>query len=247
MKNLIKKILYFLGYEIRKYEKPSSGFLAPLGPNTPIDPYSKIKLNSVKNIVDLESLATISLTLPGMITPKSGQFLYSLCYMQQKEGDVVEIGSWQGRSSSFLARAVLNSQNGKFYTIDHFKGSSGQDRSDFKIENDDLNDLENNLNSNMKRVGLSDAVTLLNMPSEQAAKTLSNTHIRFLFIDGDHTKQGVAKDIQLFFPMLSKGSIVVFDDFRAHAKGLLEAIDEQLAKQEVSRIMSYAGTLVFQI
>ena len=247
MKNLIKKTLNFLGYEIRKYEKPPSGFLAPLGPDTPIDPYSKIKLNSVKNIVDLESLATISLTLPGMITPKSGQFLYLLCYMQQKEGDVVEIGSWQGRSSSFLARAVLNSQNGTFYTIDHFKGSSGQDRSDFTIENDDLSDLENSFNFNMKRLGLSDAVTLLNMPCEQAATTLSNTHIRFLFIDGDHTKQGVAKDIQLFFPMLSKGSIVVFDDFRAHAKGLLEAIDEQLAKQEVSRIMTYDGTLVIHI
>ena len=247
MKQFIKHIFNIFGYEITKYQQPSSRYLPSLGPDTPIDPYSTIKLNSVNNIVDLESLATISLTLPGMITTKSGQFLYTLCYLQQKEGDVVEIGSWQGRSSSFLARAVLNSQNGRFYAIDHFKGSSGQERSDFRIKNDDLSDLESNFNSNMERLGLSDVVTLLSMSNEEAAQQLSNVHIRFLFIDGDHTKEGVAKDIQLFFPRLSKGSIVVFDDFRHHAKGLLAVIDERLARHQVSKIMSYDGTLVIQI
>ncbi|MFH2204583.1 MAG: class I SAM-dependent methyltransferase [Elusimicrobiota bacterium] len=247
MKAAIQRFFNIFGLEISRRKETDYEFRPSLAPDTPIDPYSKIKLMSVKDIVDLESLAEISRTLPGMITPQSGQFLYSLCYMQRKKGDVVEIGSWQGRSTSFLARAVSNSRNGRFYAIDHFAGTPGEAKSSFRVTRDDLSDLENNFHSNMKRVGLSDCVTLLNMSNEKAVARLSDAQIRFLFIDGDHSKEGVAKDIELFFPKLSKGSIVVFDDFRPHAKGVIEAIDERLAEHKVSRIMSYHGTLVIQI
>ena len=43
------------------------------------------------NVVDLEKLGQLSLTIPGMITPEAGKFLYTLCYMQDIPGDVVEI------------------------------------------------------------------------------------------------------------------------------------------------------------
>src|SRR5687767_6320928 len=113
MTPLIKKIFNKLGYQINKLPRPNDGFASH-------DPYSKIVLKSGP-IIDLEQLAQISLSIPGMTSPKSGQFLFSMCYMQELRGDVVEIGSWQGRSTSFLARAVKCSGNGAFYAVDHFR------------------------------------------------------------------------------------------------------------------------------
>ena len=235
MKSLILRLFNKLGFEISKAYSLNGSY----------DPYSRIEMKSGK-IIDLEALAQISTSIPGMISPKSGQFLYTMCYMQQLKGDVVEIGSWQGRSTSFLARAVSNSLNGTFYAVDHFKGNVGKEN--FYVVNEkDLSDLENNFLSNMERVGLSDSVRLLNMPNEQAEQEIGDINIRFLFIDGDHTKNGVEKDIELFFPKLMPGSIVVFDDFSKVFSGLVEAVDALIAEREFSRIMSYHNTLVLMI
>jgi len=232
---MIKKLFNKLGYDISKAHIFNGSY----------NPYSSINLKSI-NIIDLEALAQISSSIPGMISPKSGQHLYTLCYMQELEGDVVEIGSWQGRSSSFLARAVINSKNGNFYAIDHFKGNVGKE-SFYQVGQKDLTDLEEGFLMNMKRIGLTEVVNLLNMSNEQAEKELKGIKIRLLFIDGDHTKKGVEKDIELFFPKLMEGSIVIFDDFSESAPGLLEAVDALLGKKKFSRMMSYYNTLVLKV
>ena len=235
MKAIISKLFNKLGYRIERTSSFTGSY----------SPYSRIKLKSME-IVDLDALASISTSIPGMISPQSGQFLYTMCYMQQLKGDVVEIGSWQGRSTSFLARAVHNSQNGTFYAIDHFKGNVGKEQF-YVVGKNDLSDLENNFLSNMERVGLGDSVRLLNMPNEQAEQEIGNINIRFLFIDGDHTKKGVKKDIELFFPKLTAGAIVVFDDFSQGFPGLVEAVDTLIAEREFSRIMTYRNTLVLVV
>jgi predicted O-methyltransferase YrrM len=234
---MIKKILSKLGYQINKLPRPNSG--------DSDNPYSKIALKSGP-IIDLEQLAQISLSIPGMISPKSGQFLFAMCHMQELRGDVVEIGSWQGRSTSFLARAVKCSGNGTFYAIDHFKGNVGKEAR-YVVGKPDLSDLEQNFLKNMKSLELLDSVRLLNMPNEEAEKSLGDVRIRFLFIDGDHTKEGVEKDIRLFFPKLVPGSIVVFDDFSKSFPGLLDAVDTLISERSFSRIMSYQDTLVLRV
>jgi len=236
MKAIVKKLFRKLGYNISKVQRFSGSY----------NPYSNINLKSKKKIVDVEALAQISLSIPGMVSPKSGQILYTLCYMQELRGDVVEIGSWQGLSTSFLARAVNNSKNGRFYAIDHFRGNVGKEKF-YIINKEDLSDLKAGFLSNIKRLGLTDSVHLLDMPNEQAVKEIQDATIRFLFIDGDHTKKGVEKDIELFFPKLMNGSIVVFDDFSEDFPGLVEAVDALLEEREFSRIMSYHRTLVLMI
>lgn len=235
MKVVIRKIFNKFGYDISKVQQFSGSY----------SPYSLIKMKSVK-VVDLDALAKISLSVPGMITTKVGQLLYSLCYMQELKGDVVEIGSWQGRSASFLARAVSNSKNGQFYAIDHFKGNVGKEHF-YVIDKDDLSDLKEGFLSNIRRIGLEKDVNLLDMLNEDAIKQLEHSQIRFLFIDGDHTKSGVEKDIELFFPKLMKGSIVVFDDFSNRFPGLIEAVDKVIGERKISKVMTYPNTLILML
>lgn len=233
MKLAIKKILRHFGYELSR----------PLDFDGSVDPHCH--LLDGRSIVDLERLAQISLSIPGMITPHSGQLLYSLCAFQEASGDVVEIGSWQGRSTSFLARAVSDSRNGRFFAIDHFEGNEGK-KELYAVQREDLSDLKDNFLKNMKSLDLHTSVTLLDMPTAQAVTQLSRKKVRFLFIDGDHTYEGVTQDIQLFFPLLCPGAIVIFDDFSPAFPGLLRAVHEMLQFAKLSRCMSYQNTLVIR-
>ena len=234
MKKLIKKILNKFGVDIVKLETVTSN-------ENPYCQYSKLK----NNIIDVEILGKMSLIIPGMITSEAGKFLYSLCYMQNLEGDVVEIGSWQGRSSTFLARAVKESKNGNFYAIDHFGGNVGKE--DFYAIDGSLSNLKANFKENLSKFGLSDIVNLLDMANTEAVDKIKDKTIRFLFIDGDHTKKGVQKDIELFFPLLKKGSIVVFDDYFEGFPGLIEAVDEVFKQYDFERVFYYRHTLVIKL
>lgn len=207
-------------------------------------PFSKIQAG-LDQIVDIEELKGIAETIPGMIRTYSGGFLYSLCYMQSEKGDVIEIGSWQGRSTAFLGWAVKNSGNGRLYAIDHFQGNIGKEQY-YVRKKEDLSDLRQGFEFNINELGLSNIVNLLPMSNIKAAQKLGNPEIRFLFIDGDHTKEGVEKDIELFFPFLVDGAIVIFDDFSRAFPGAIQALDALLMENQHSRVMTYANTLVIR-
>lgn len=234
MKRIIKKILNKFGLDIVKLEMATSS-------DNPYCHHSKVN----NKIIDVEMLGKMSLTIPGMITPEAGKFLYSLCYMQDLKGDVVEIGSWQGRSSTFLARAVKESENGNFYAIDHFAGNLGKE--EFYAVDGSMSSLKEKFNENISKFGLSDVVNLLDMINTEAVDKIKNKTIRFLFIDGDHTKDGVKKDIELFFPLLTKGSIVVFDDYFEGFPGLIEAVDEIFEQYAFERVFYHRHTLVIKL
>lgn len=234
MKSTIKKLLAWLGYELTR----------PVTFDGSVDPHCYLLTG--KNIVDLERLAQISLSIPGMVTPRSGQILYLLCAIQEAVGDVVEIGSWQGRSTSFLARAVSDSDNGRFFAIDHFKGNVGKESS-YVVGRQDLGDLKQNFMSNMKALNLDSSISLLEMTTTEAAREFRRGQIRFLFIDGDHTYEGVSRDIELFLPLLCPSAIMVFDDFSTAFPGLLKAVGEMLQSMKHSRCLSYQNTLVVRL
>jgi len=47
-------------------------------------------------------------------------------------------------------------------------------------------------------------------------KILGNKLIDFLFIDGDHTYEGVKKDFEMYSPLVRKGGVIAFHDIVEH-------------------------------
>lgn len=230
MKNLLKKALLKLGYQLQPVSANPSVCTRPLG---------------VPGVIDIEEFADSASFIPSMLSRQTAISLYTLCYLQELKGDVVEIGSWQGYSTSFLAKAVRDSQNGILYAIDHFKGNVGKEHF-YVVGRPDLSDLRQGFERNLSTLHLEDSVCLLDMPSEEAIKRLSEVRVRFLFIDGDHSKRGVEKDISLFFPLLLPGAIIVFDDFAAHFSGLVEALAHLIQKERFERVFTFHNTLILK-
>lgn len=203
-------------------------------------------LPSGRRLTSVDELVRGAERIPSMLSAEAGKFLYALCYLQTLPGDVVEVGSWQGYSTSFLARATRDSANGALFAIDHFRGNAGtEDR--YVVGRPDLSDLRDNFERNMRSLGLWESVHLLDMPDEEAASRLAGHRLRFLFVDGDHTRAGVERDIRLFFPMLQPSALVVFDDFSARFPGLVAAVDHLLETTPVQRAFSFRNTLVVMV
>lgn len=185
-------------------------------------------------------------TIPGMLPLDRGTILYCLAYAQNVRGDVIEIGSWQGRSTCFLAQACRDSDNGVVRAIDHFKGNVGSE-AHYVIDRPDLSDLEGNFKCNVSNAGLSGQVKLYNMPSDEAVErhTGDFRRIRMLFIDGDHSYEGARRDIELFAPLLPPNGLIVFDDYHSDGPGVVQAVRECIFDtNEYDHAIQFPGVLI---
>jgi cephalosporin hydroxylase len=74
-------------------------------------------------------------------------------------------------------------------------------------------------------------ITVMHMPSEKAAPKFSVCEIDFLYIDGDHSTEGVMADIKNYLPKVSIGGIISGDDYDLETVRV--AVDKLLPNRQV--------------
>lgn len=117
---------------------------------------------------------------------------------------VVEIGSARGKSTCALALACRHNRHGKVYAIDPHTVNGW---SDWGTEGD----TEQFLRNRLRDYGLEDWCEVIRATSAVAAKHWSKP-IDLLFIDGDHSFDGVRHDFEAFRPYLTNHALVLFHD-----------------------------------
>ena len=205
---------------------------------------SDVPENEIVNVLNLSAL---SRNILGMISTRAGEELFSIVYMQNLSGDVAEIGSFQGKSTYFLGSAVKLSGNGKMFSIDHFKGNVGKEHF-YKIGKDDLSDLEDGFRNNIKRAFLEDTVNIINKSSDEAVNYIEDNSLRFLFIDGDHTADGLTRDLDLFRSKMKKKAIIAFDDYSPSGfPDVVEVTNNFIASENIDRKYLLGRTLIVEL
>ena len=63
---------------------------------------------------------------------------------------------------------------------------------------------------------------------EQAKNIFNNEPIDFIFIDGDHTYEGVKRDYEMYAPLLKKGGAIAFHDIGKNEEGGVSRLWEEL-------------------
>ena len=134
---------------------------------------------------------------------------------------VVEIGSYLGASTCFLATGIRQ-KHGKVYAVDTWQ-NQGMSEGERDTYTEFLQNIE----------PLKDAIVPLKGTSTTIAKTFFHK-IDLLFIDGDHSYEGCLHDWQAWSPFLNENAIVVFHDV-SWSEGVQRVIQEEIlprAKKE---------------
>ena len=137
----------------------------------------------------------------------------------------VEIGSWKGKSSAYMAVEIANSgKDIEFYCVDTWEGSIENQN------NPELPYLYDIFKENMK--SLDGYYRNMKMTSLQAVKKFENESLDFVFIDGSHEYEDVKKDIIAWFPKVKPGGILAGHDYyigeEDYCPGVKQAVNEEV-------------------
>lgn len=151
--------------------------------------------------------------------------VYEDAVKEAKDGAVfVEVGSWKGKSASFMGVEIANSgKRIEFYAVDHWKGSDEPaHHADLDVRNGRLYEV---FLRNIKPVA--DFVKPLRTDSVTASKHFEDASLDLVLLDAGHTYEDVAADIAAWLPKLKPGATLAGDDY--NWTGVRKAIEEAFA------------------
>jgi Flp pilus assembly protein TadD len=145
--------------------------------------------------------------IEGFLFDLEGYTLMILAANGAGQGQIVEIGSYKGKSTCWLAYGSKGAGREKITAVDHFK--SPVLRPDLPADQEwtSLDEFKKNI----KLMGFEDEVRVIVADSETAVKSWDQP-IRLLFIDGDHSYEASKLDFECWSPFVIENGYVVFHD-----------------------------------
>ena len=180
--------------------------------------------------------------------PERG-YLFQLASDLPPDAQVVEVGSWMGASTCFIAGGLKGAAT-KIFAVDNFQGLStcGEDAAWYNRHFRRLgahSTLEI-FRRNFSELGLTQRSEPVVSDSLAAARTLAARRgtIDLIFIDGDHSYEACRDDIAAWAPFVKPGGVIAFHDFGSRADGVTRAIFEAVKAGRFAEIVGVAGTII---
>lgn len=164
------------------------------------------------------------------------QSVYKQAVQNGKDGDhFIEIGSWLGRSGSFMATEIKNSgKKIKFDCVDTWQGSGEVYHESYIKEHGSVYD---NFLKNISP--LKEYINPIVECSYIAPKYYEDLSLDFVFIDADHSYEIVKKDITEWYPKVKIGGTIAGHDYynSEHVqKAVNEIFGENITQNRLSWI-----------
>lgn len=160
--------------------------------------------------------------IEGHLTPKEIRFLALLAACPTTTGEVLEIGSFKGKSTVVLAKSAALSDAGRVVAIDPMTSPSVTDP-DLRGATSSLEDFR----ANVRRHRVEAQIELHCARSAEIGKAWTRP-LRLLWIDGDHMYEGVKQDFDLFAPHLTNGAIIAMHDVLHAFEGCVRVFMENV-------------------
>jgi predicted O-methyltransferase YrrM len=156
------------------------------------------------------------LETPGFMPEDEARALYAAALAGAATGDLIEIGTYQGKSAILLAGAA-RAGGRMLLTVDHHRGSE-EHQPGWEYHDPDLVDPAVGLidtlplaRRSLALAGVEDSVVLLVGRSADVAR-LWPAVAGFVFIDGGHTDEAAQTDYDGWAPKLAPGGILAIHD-----------------------------------
>lgn len=154
----------------------------------------------------IENMARMAAQMEGHLTDKEVRFLCLLAAMPTTSGEILEIGSFKGKSTIILAKSLAFIGHSRMAAVDPLTLPSETDPS---VE--DREGLADLFRNNLRNHGVESIVEFHQTFSHDLGRRW-NKPLRLLWIDGDHTYTGAKRDFDTFRPYLNAGAIIAFHD-----------------------------------
>jgi predicted O-methyltransferase YrrM len=162
--------------------------------------------------------------------------LYELAEQADPRGCIVEIGSWQGRSTICLAAGAKVGHGARVFAIDPHAGTVTQAHGQSS---------EAILRKNLDEAGVAEQVEVVVATSQQAASEW-RAPISLLWIDGDHSYDGTRQDYLLWSDRLVDGGVIAFHDTFT-SPGPARVLSEYVLRSEQFTRIGFAGEITFAL
>ncbi|HJR46463.1 MAG TPA: class I SAM-dependent methyltransferase [Actinomycetota bacterium] len=155
----------------------------------------------------------------GFMPDDEGMALYEAALEAAPLGPILEIGSYCGRSTLYLAGAVRDAETGSpsyVVTIDHHRGSEehqpGEEYHDARLVNEDgVLDTLATFRRTIEQAGVEDVVVAIVARSQTVAQ-LWRTPLGMAFIDGGHSSEVADGDLDSWSPHVVQGGLLAIHD-----------------------------------
>lgn len=128
-------------------------------------------------------------------------------YDKFKENKILEIGCFEGLSSTFFADNFLDNPNSSLTCVDPFLTIDNNDHKKFLLNNEELN-----FDYNISNCNNSNKITVHKITSDDFFKNNKNT-FNFIYIDGSHEPEIIKRDMENSFRVLERNGIMWMDDY----------------------------------
>jgi MMP 1-O-methyltransferase len=205
-------------------------------------------INKFKHDIETLHMVRFLDSVPGFLDLLEGFTLMSLAEMPGY-GVIVEIGSFKGKSTCWLAYGCKRRGGGQVVAVDHFRGSSEHQKGGI----DEIPEIVAGLGTraafdlNVARFGFSDYIAV--REGDSADVSGWSAPIRLLFIDGDHSYVATKRDFEAWRPFVMSGGLICFHDYmqpHAHLQGVTEFIDREISTA-YHVVMKIQSLLVIQV
>ncbi len=141
----------------------------------------------------------------------------------------VEVGSWYGKSTAFMAVEIVNSgKRIEFAAVDTWQGSAEHQPGAFSEDAGvkKYKDIFPLFMRNMEPLRDKYNIRTLQMPSVEAAPAFGNRSLDFVFIDAAHDYANVKADINAWWPKVKVGGWIGGHDYDPSWPGVIQAVNE---------------------
>ena len=152
----------------------------------------------------------------GFMPAAEGRALYDAAAKYCRRGPVLEIGSYCGKSTIYLA-AAASAVGQLVVTVDHHRGSEehqpGWEYHDPRLVDPGTGRLDTlpRLRATLAAAGVEDHVVVVVGRSAEVAG-LWRTPLGMVFIDGGHTEQAAVTDYEGWAPWVAPGGVLAIHD-----------------------------------
>lgn len=184
--------------------------------------------------------------LDGLISYEVGELLHNHAAVIPASNAIVELGSYKGKSTAYLARGAKIGHGASVFAVDAWSEevSAWRNRVLERLPSATYREFLDQIT----RAGVRDQVTPLRSMTTLAAEMWADMGeeipVGLLYIDGDHHFDAVLADYRAWHPHLAEDALIVFDDYDTETNpGVLAAVKALADAGEIVNLEKHAGRL----